>query len=75
MSGTGVNRDEPRAAELFERSCEAGDMSGCANSGVAYYKGTGVGKDLSRASKLFKQACDGGSEPACTHLRSMPSRP
>jgi hypothetical protein len=47
--GTGVGKDEARAAELYKQACHGGDLPGCSNLGLMYAQGTGASKDEARA--------------------------
>jgi TPR repeat protein len=42
MNGAGVPKDEARGAALFAAACDAGDMSACANLGIATFEGQGT---------------------------------
>jgi hypothetical protein len=64
-NGTGVTKDEARAAELFKQACDGGDARGCAILSRAYVFGQGVPVDSARAAELRKQACDGDESIAC----------
>jgi hypothetical protein len=63
--GAGVDRDEARAADLYGRACEQGELRGCVNLGVLLEAGTGVNRDPERARELYARACDGGQALAC----------
>jgi len=65
VKGLGVEKDERRAAALWEKACEGGVAEGCYGLGRLYVQGLGVEKDLRRASALFRQACSGGLAHAC----------
>ena len=39
------NKEYDKAAELFKKACDGGDMDGCRNLGVMYEKGKVVEKD------------------------------
>jgi hypothetical protein len=64
-TGTGVERNETLAAELYEKSCDGGSAVGCYNLAMAYRTGTGVARDEDRAMQLFERACEAGSQIAC----------
>ena len=48
------NKEYDKAAELFKKACDGGDMRGCYNLGVMYTNGNGVEKDLDKAADLYK---------------------
>jgi class 3 adenylate cyclase len=60
-----------QAAELYRRSCDAGERRGCHDLGLMYYRGEGVAKDLHRAADLYKRACDAGGTGGCLDLGLM----
>ena len=43
--GNGVEKNEQKAAELYKKACDGGEMLGCANLGSMYTNGNGVEKD------------------------------
>ena len=65
------NKEYDKAAELYKKACDGGDMRGCFNLGTMYANGNGVQKDFSKAAQLFKKACDGGSMYGCYNLGVM----
>ena len=40
--GKGVEKDLGKAAELFKKACNGGEMLGCRNLGIMYDNGNGV---------------------------------
>ena len=67
----GVPRDEKRAAEFYEKACDASEMFACAKLGSMYREGKGVAKDVRRALELYQRACDGGEILSCSNLGTM----
>jgi TPR repeat protein len=57
-----------KAAELFRRACDRGDLAGCNGLGACYGHGTGVPRDDVRARELFQRGCDGNLGIACKGL-------
>jgi TPR repeat protein len=49
-----------RAIDLYRRSCDVGDITGCVNLADLLEVGLGVGRNLARACDLFDRACDAG---------------
>ena len=69
--GNGVKINEQKAAELYKKSCDGGNMHGCYNLGLIYASGKVVEKDLDKAAELFKKACDFGLEEACKEYKKI----
>ncbi len=59
-SGEGVPKDLGKAAELFQKAADQGDLKAQYNLGVCYASGEGVPKDLGKAAELFQKAADQG---------------
>ncbi len=66
-----VAEDTARAAALYEKVCDGGDLTACYHLGFLYALGTGVVKDVARAAALFQQACDGGQAKGCSSAGSL----
>ncbi len=66
--GRGGTRDFEKAAQLFARGCELGDMRSCSGLGFRYNRGLGVERDPQRATQLYEKACEGGSLRGCANL-------
>jgi TPR repeat protein len=66
--GRGVEKDERRAASLYEKACQGGNAGGCSNLGFLYLNGSGVERDESRAASLYEKACQGGFATGCSNL-------
>lgn len=54
-----------RAHELFERACDGGDGTACANWGLMLEQGLGTDADPVAALSLYRQACGMGLAQAC----------
>ena len=65
------NKEYDKAAELFKKACDDGNICGCNNLGAMYEKGFGVEKNEQKAVELFKKACDGGEMRGCFNLGIM----
>ena len=65
------NKEYDKAAELFKKVCDGGEVRGCYNLGVMYEKGNGVEKNFSKAVELYKKACDDGEMLGCYNLGVM----
>ncbi len=44
-NGNGVEKNEQKAAELYKKACDGGDLDGCRNLVVMHTNGNGVEKD------------------------------
>jgi TPR repeat protein len=64
----GQSRHE-EAVSWFNRACDAGHASSCAQLATAYVLGRGVAPDAERARGLYKKACAAGEESACEALK------
>ncbi len=62
------------AAELFRKSCDAGDEKACSDLGFHYDNGEGVPKDRARAAQLYQKACDAGAADGCFNLAALYGR-
>jgi TPR repeat protein len=64
-TGSGVSKDDGRAAALFKEACDLGQLRGCIDLGTMYRDGRGVAKDEGRAAVIFQQGCDEGYPRSC----------
>lgn len=65
----GLQHDEGRALELYQRSCTDEVAWGCA--GLGFYHGNGLGGltvDTNRAVELHRRGCEAGSMRGCGNL-------
>jgi TPR repeat protein len=60
-----------RGAALLQKTCDGGEVEGCALLGGAYEGGRGVAKDVGRALALYVRTCDGGESGICNRLGRM----
>jgi len=63
--------DEQRAAQIWQKACEAGEARGCARLGFLYQSGKGVEQDDAKAAKFYEKACEGGFGTSCAELGDM----
>jgi TPR repeat protein len=70
---TDAKDDDPRAAELFARSCQAGleDRLPCREAAFMFAEGEGVAADKRRALPLLENGCNLGDEWCCFKLGSL----
>ena len=71
LAGAGTVKDAARAATLFQKGCDGGDVEGCVDLGEAYEKGEGVTESFGEAVELYDRACNGGSAEGCRQLGEM----
>jgi hypothetical protein len=67
--GKGIAKDTKRAAVLFRRACDGGEMGACAEAGLLLAqddKGVLLFTEESRA--LLRRACDGNEPMGCDFL-------
>ncbi|HEX8794430.1 MAG TPA: tetratricopeptide repeat protein [Polyangiaceae bacterium] len=72
--GQGVDKDETRAAALYEHACDMKDASACVFAGQMYEFAHGVAKDDARAARFYERACDQQWAPGCYNLAIMYER-
>lgn len=61
--------DGPRAVQLLQAACEAGELLGCKNHGAMYLNGqAGLPRDQARGVELIGRACAGGEASSCRVL-------
>jgi len=74
--GIGVQKDLPRAVQIFENAChqatddddvdaDENQSRACALLGALYLTGDGVKKDLTAGRELSEQACEGNDAFGC----------
>lgn len=69
--GDGVERDQARARQLYDKACGAGHATACNNLGSMNKDGRGGPKDVERAKALYKLACDGEEALGCKNLAAL----
>ena len=70
-AGSGVAKDDSRAAAIYSKACDAGSPKGCTNLGTIYSEGNGGIKDQSRAAGLYSKACRADLAQACFFLGEL----
>ena len=60
--------DYQKAAQLYQKACDGGDVKGCFNLGILYRDGYGVKQDYQKAAELLQKACDSGETMGCIGL-------
>lgn len=69
-SGNGVEKSQYLFLGYAQKACEMGNMDGCYDLGVKYYRGEGelIKKDIAKAFQLFNKACVGGNQKGCNNV-------
>jgi TPR repeat protein len=66
LSGTKVPKDVARAAQDFERACDAKELKSCVDAATLIFEGRdGVTQNAEKGAQLAKKACAGGFGPGC----------
>jgi len=60
----GLVKSDKKAAKIFRRAVELGDVLAMRNLGTCYYTGSGVKLDKKKAERLFRMAADRGDSVA-----------
>ncbi len=63
--------DFVNAFELFKRSCDGGNPSGCFGLGTMYVSGKGVDVNLDKAQRYYEMGCSAGDPTSCTNLAML----
>ena len=63
--------DTARAASLYARACDGGELEGCVSLGVLIEEGRGVTEEEGRAATLYTRACEAGIVRACGNLAGL----
>lgn len=71
LSGIGVEQNDEKAAELFQKAKEKNVIKGFFNLGQCYYFGCGVKKNVKKAIQLLQHAADAGLPDAVDLLASI----
>ncbi|KAK8896208.1 hypothetical protein M9Y10_014103 [Tritrichomonas musculus] len=72
MKGEGVEKDEVKAREYFEKAAQLNNKDALLNLGLMYYEGTaGVRKDKTMAFDCYKRSADLGNDKAQLNLALM----
>ena len=70
-NGQGVNQDDQKAAELYQKAYDGGEARGCLVLGLVYENGQGVKQNLSTAKQYYGKACDLGLQSGCDDYRTL----
>jgi TPR repeat protein len=69
--GQGVERDEARATDLYEKACAMNDAAACVFAGQMNEYAHGVPKDDAKAARFYERACDLKWPAGCYNLGIM----
>lgn len=64
-------QDYLNSSELFEISCNNGDIDSCSALGIMYLNGYGIKQSYSKSKDLFAKACNGGNSDGCFNLGNI----
>jgi TPR repeat protein len=64
----GLAKSEKKAAKIWKRGVELGDVLAMRNLGACYYTGSGVKLDKKKAERLYRTAADRGDALAQNNL-------
>lgn len=67
----GIDKDEKKAKDYFQKACHEGNANGCFNLGTMYLKGDVVKQDYNKSIQLYKNACENNEFHACFSLGDM----
>lgn len=59
------------AHDLFKKSCDGGNPSGCFGLGTMYVAGKGVEVNLKKAQRYYEMGCSAGDPTSCTNLAML----
>ena len=69
--GRSVERNYPKAYQLFLKSANAGNAESSRYLGLIFLSGNGVSKDLKESIKWFQRASSLGDDMATKHLKKL----
>ena len=72
-SGDGVNKDDAKAAEWYQKAAEQGNAFAQYKLGAMYDNGEGVTKDAAKAVEWWKKAAAQGNDAAQESLKAIAS--
>jgi TPR repeat protein len=67
----GVQEDDARAVNLYDRGCTLGSMPACNNEGAMYEDHVGVAQSFPKAVELYNKSCEGNFAAGCDSLGYM----
>lgn len=70
----GIDKDENKAKNYFQKACDDGNANGCFNLGTMYLKGDAVQQNYRTSIQLYKKACENNEFNACFSLGDMYSQ-
>ena len=71
--GRDVPRDFGKAAKVYERACDEGEVVACRHFALALASGRGIAVDRQEAGAIFAAACDAGDTPSCAWTLAAPN--
>lgn len=74
-NGDGVDKDDAKAAEWYQKAAEQGNVFAQYNLGVMYDKGEGVPRNAAKAEEWWQKAAAQGNDAAQESLKGLRSKP
>jgi TPR repeat protein len=71
LNGQGVDQDNSKALEWYEKAATLGHAPSQYSLGYMYHQGVGVATDLVRATFWYQKAADQGNEEAKEILKEI----
>ena len=73
-NGHGVDKDQTKAANLYQKACDKDDKDGCHNLAISYYNGEGLKRDIVKSIEILNNLCKKDRfERACNTLKEINS--
>jgi len=63
--------DYQKAAQLYQKACDGGEVFGCSMLGFLYEDGHGVKQNFSTAKQYHGKVCDLGDQLGCYNYRRL----
>ena len=72
VKGSTIEKDLPKAIELFTKACDYGHRNGCFNLSAIYLTGKdGIPKDMKKAFELSLKSCEMSHPWGCVNVSRM----
>lgn len=72
VKGSSIEKDMPKAVEMFRKACDHGQKNGCFNLSTIYLTGkSGVPKDMQKALELSLKSCEMMHPWGCANASRM----
>lgn len=72
VKGSAIEKDMPKAVEMFTKACDYGHKNGCFNLSTIYLMGKdGIPKDMQKALELSLKSCEMMHPWGCANVSRM----